>query len=214
MNEYYKYPRTLHLPWSLGVQSDDKVLKDASCFEGKQVVITEKMDGENTTMYSDHIHARSISSRHHPSQDWVKAYWYQIAHQIPKGMRIFGENLYAQHSIKYDCLESYFYVFSIWDGTKCLDWSSTKELASELGLIMVPTLYEGEFDLKLLNNLTKKLNLEEIEGYVIRNQEGFEMPDFQKNIAKYVCQGHIQTGDDWKRNQVVVNGLKDKSNDN
>jgi len=39
---------------------------------GREVVVTEKMDGENTTMYCDNIHARSIDGRHHPSRDWVK----------------------------------------------------------------------------------------------------------------------------------------------
>ena len=45
-----KYPKTLHLPWSQGVNSDDRVMKDLSGFEGHPVVITEKMEGENTTM--------------------------------------------------------------------------------------------------------------------------------------------------------------------
>lgn len=36
------------------------------------VVITEKMDGENTTLYRDGLHARSLDSRHHPSRNWVK----------------------------------------------------------------------------------------------------------------------------------------------
>lgn len=45
---YIKYPRTFHLPWSLGATSDDKVLKNVDHFEGTCVVITEKMDGENS----------------------------------------------------------------------------------------------------------------------------------------------------------------------
>ena len=42
-----KYPRTFHLPWSPGATSDDKMLKSIEHFIGKEVVITEKMDGEN-----------------------------------------------------------------------------------------------------------------------------------------------------------------------
>ena len=53
MNERVKYPRTYHLPWSEGRTDDDKVLSDDSQFIGKYVVVTEKMDGENTTIYSD-----------------------------------------------------------------------------------------------------------------------------------------------------------------
>jgi hypothetical protein len=66
-----KYPRTLHLPWSPGVSSDDRVLHDLSCFTNKEVVVTTKMDGENTTLYADVFHARSIDGRHHSSRDWL-----------------------------------------------------------------------------------------------------------------------------------------------
>lgn len=67
-----KYPRTFHLPWSRSYTHDDKVLKHVQHFEGKEVVVTEKMDGENTTMYRDYLHARSIDSKDHPSRHWIK----------------------------------------------------------------------------------------------------------------------------------------------
>jgi len=44
---YVKYPKTFHLPWSLGLRSDDKRLKDLSRFINQEVVVTEKVDGEN-----------------------------------------------------------------------------------------------------------------------------------------------------------------------
>jgi hypothetical protein len=96
-----KYPRTPHLPWSPGASSDDVFLIDTQMFMGKSVVITEKMDGENTTLYPDHLHARSLDSRHHPSRTWVKQWHQTLAHDIPQGWRICGENLYAQHSVSY-----------------------------------------------------------------------------------------------------------------
>lgn len=42
-----KYPRTLHLPGSPGMTDDDKVIKSLAGFEGEEVVVTAKMDGEN-----------------------------------------------------------------------------------------------------------------------------------------------------------------------
>ena len=50
MSQKYKYPRTYHVPWSPGTTSDDRLLKSVDQFVGKRVVVTEKMDGENTTM--------------------------------------------------------------------------------------------------------------------------------------------------------------------
>lgn len=63
-----KYPRTLHLPQSLSVTSDDKVHKSLDQFDVKEVVITEKLDGENTTIYCEGTHARSIDGRYHSSR--------------------------------------------------------------------------------------------------------------------------------------------------
>lgn len=68
----FKYPRTPHLPWSAGKTDDDIVLLSTEHFEGKKVVVTEKLDGENTTMYTDYLHARSTINRPHISRGWVK----------------------------------------------------------------------------------------------------------------------------------------------
>jgi len=44
---YKKYPRTRHAPWSRTIGDDDKVHTSMEQFHGKEVVVTEKMDGEN-----------------------------------------------------------------------------------------------------------------------------------------------------------------------
>lgn len=70
--DYVKYPRTWHLPWSQGKTKDDKTLANCEHFQGKRVIVTEKMDGENCTIYKNYIHARSIDGRDHWSRSWVK----------------------------------------------------------------------------------------------------------------------------------------------
>lgn len=106
-----KYPRTPHLPWSQGITPDDVKNTSVDCFMGKEVVVTEKMDGENTSLYRDGLHARSIDSNNHPSRNWVKSFWATKMHDLPEGFRICGKNLYAQHSIPYTSLRSYFLLF-------------------------------------------------------------------------------------------------------
>lgn len=121
-----KYPRTYHFDFSLGLSSDDKLISSLDAFEGQEVVVTTKMDGENTTLYSDYTHARSLDSGHHESRSWIKSKQAEIGHLIPQGWRICGENLYARHSIVYNDLHSYFYVFNIWnEENKCLSWDAT-----------------------------------------------------------------------------------------
>ncbi|MGC5412734.1 RNA ligase family protein, partial [Streptomyces sp. DT225] len=56
------YPRTPHLPWSPGATSDDVRMTDLAALAGTEVVVTEKLDGENTTLYADGLHARSLDS--------------------------------------------------------------------------------------------------------------------------------------------------------
>jgi RNA ligase len=213
MSHYYKYPRTPHLPWSPGVSSDDLLLLHSFMFEGKEVIVTEKLDGENTTMYSDHIHARSLDSRHHPSRNWVKAFHGTIAHLIPQGWRICGENMYARHSLAYENLKSYFYVFSIWnDKNSCLSWNETKEWAELLGLETPPILYQGIWNESIITDI--HLDLETQEGYVVRTKEAFDYSDFQKHVAKWVRKNHVQTDQHWMHAEIIANKLLDKSEEN
>jgi len=207
-NTRVKYPRTKHLPWSPGVNDDDKVIPSASIFEGRRVIVTEKMDGENTTMYHDYLHARSITNRKHASRDWVKGFWNQIAWEIPVGFRICGENLYAKHSIGYDNLETYFMGFSVWDGMTCLSWDETLEYFALLGITPVPVLYDGVYDEAKIKAIT--VDTETSEGYVIRVADSFHYGDFHVSVAKFVREGHVQTvKHHWMSQPVVPNSLKE-----
>lgn len=44
--EWKKYPRTPHLPWSGTISDDDKKLDSVKSFIGREVIVTEKLDGE------------------------------------------------------------------------------------------------------------------------------------------------------------------------
>lgn len=205
---YHKYPRTFHLPWSEAVTSDDKVCSSISQFEGKQIVVTEKMDGENTTLYADHLHARSLDSKGGEDRAWVKQFWSQIRNDIPQRWRICGENLWAKHSIHYSNLKSYFYGFSIWDENNvALAWNDTVEFFELLGVSPVPVLYSGEWDEKVIRNLAKNLNVSETEGYVVRLAEPFHYENFNQSVAKFVRKGHVQTDKHWRFQEFVPNSL-------
>lgn len=210
---YVKYPRTYHLPWSPSVTKDDKVLNSVEHFEGKNVVVTAKMDGENTTMYADYVHARSIDSESHPSQDWVRNFHSQIGYNIPDNWRVCGENLYAEHAIHYKELLSYFMAFSVWNSyNECLSWENTLEWAELLGLEIVPVIYEGLWDedkIKSLYNECKGVwNGNILEGYVVRTSGSFSYGCFRKNVAKYVRKDHVkETVHNWKHKRIVKNEL-------
>jgi len=201
-----KYPRTFHLPSSRGRTSDDKVLKNIDHLLGQEVIITEKMDGENTTMYRDGFHARSIDSRHHPSRDWVAKFHGTIKHDIPEGWRICGENCYARHSIAYNTLKSYFLGFGIWDeDNQCLGWDDTLQFFELIGITPVTQLYRGIMFQNTIDNLVKKLDTNVIEGCVVRVVKPFGYDDFHKSVAKWVREFHVQTNEHWMHGAVVPN---------
>lgn len=204
-----KYPRTYHLPFSPAVGTDDRVMESISGFEGCDVVVTEKMDGENTTWYKDGMHARSLDYEPHPSRDRIKAMWAEHGHEIPDNFRVCGENLYAKHSIYYDNLSSYFQVFGIWNGLTCLSWVETIEWCELLGLHMVPTLYYGEWDEDRIMNMALGLDQEHQEGLVVRCADSIPMRAWRHRVGKFVRKNHVQTHGHWMRSIVTPNKLEE-----
>ena len=205
-----KYPKTMHLPWSRSYTDDDRILRDTAHFIGKEVVVTEKMDGENTTMYPDFIHARSLDSKDHSSRHYVKTLHGGIRYLIPEGWRLCGENVYAKHSIKYDELPNYFMLFSVWDDRNvCLSWDETERLAAELHIPTVPVLHRGVWDEKAVKACYTRVSKYggEQEGYVVRLASSFAYDDFKRSLAKFVRKNHVQTDDHWLSKPVEPNGL-------
>lgn len=211
-----KYPRTPHLPWSPGMGADDVSLPEGSRLYKNPLVVTEKMDGENTTLYGPpgfHMHARSLDSRHHPSRSWVKQLHARIMHQIPEGWRICGENLFARHSIAYHNLPSYFLVFSVWDeNNECLDWETTRQFCDNLSLHTVPELIRTHWDDPAFAALPESLpqwNAGRMEGFVVRSEGGFPYSEFALHTAKWVRKNHVQTDSHWMHQAVRPNQLAD-----
>jgi hypothetical protein len=208
-----KYPRTLHLPNSPGASSDDVYLSDLTDLAADEVVLTEKMDGENTTIGRGYVHARSVDSAAHPSRTWVRALAGRLEHEIPVGVRVCGENLYARHSIGYDRLPSYFLVFSIWQDDVCLDWDNTQEWADLLGLSCVPVLYRGDFPgpEESLQLWRASCQGAQSEGFVVRATRSFSRTQFGTHLAKWVRAGHVQTDRHWTSSPVTPNGVAERS---
>ncbi|MFE6866162.1 RNA ligase family protein [Kitasatospora sp. NPDC057692] len=200
------YPRTPHLPWSPGAAADDVRAASLAGLAGAEVVVTEKLDGENTTLYRDGLHARSLDSAHHPSRTWVKGLQGRVGGRIPDGWRVCGENLFARHSIPYTGLAGWFYGFSVWtDRDHCLDWDDTVRFLRRLGIPAPPVLWRGRYDERALRAL--RLDLDRQEGYVVRTARGFTREDFGQRVAKWVRPRHVRTDTHWMHAAVVENGL-------
>ncbi len=208
-----KYPRTPHVPGSPGGTRDDRRLQSLEHFVGKEIVLTEKVDGSNMRMTREALTARSQSgSPRHPSFDLAKAVHAQVKNNIPEGVAVFGEYVYAKHSIEYDNLPGYFMVFGAQDTKtgKWWDWDSVGMLSEEVGLPTVPVLFRGKVDSEAeLASLVKthgdagSVLGKQREGVVLRLADGYD--DLSKGVAKWVRSDHVQSDEHWTAKRVEKN---------
>ncbi len=210
---YVKFGRTMHTPNSPNLQNNDRRIKSMDAFVGHEVVITEKRDGENTSLYPDYFHARSIDSKDHPSRAPIRALHGAFKHEIPVGWRITGENLYARHSIPYTNLTAFFEIFAIWDETNTrLSWDEMEAYCGmlgvgvgpgfERGLPLVPVLYRGPYDEAVLRHIEGSLDDRQMEGYVITRADRIHYAEWRYKAAKYVRAKHVQTDEHWSRSWI------------
>lgn len=202
-----KYPKTFHFEWSENLQNDDRRLPDQSCFDGRTLVYTEKLDGENTACSIDGIHARSEDGYGKPWQSYMKKFYSCFAPNIPPGMIVFGECVYAIHSIEYDSLPTCFFVFGILQEDEWLAWDEVVLLSECLGLDTVPEITRGP--LHELPIPKKSAFGPTIEGYVARNVDSYRKDDFQTNVAKFVRKNHVQTDIHWTKNWRPAKFIED-----
>jgi hypothetical protein len=206
-----KYPKTWHLPYSRHIDNSDRVLSSTAHFENKRVIVTAKLDGECSGITNKVYHARSLYSRDHVSRHWVKNLHAQIKYLIPDGYKIFGENLFAQHSIHYTNLKSYFFAFNILHDDTFLSWDDFLEWCKKLNLEVVPVLYEGIWNEEKIRSLyTLTYDGNELEGYVVRVRDAFLFSDFNKNVAKFVRKNHVSDNKDFWMERIVPNELAKK----
>lgn len=205
-----KYNRTYHLPWSPGATSDDKISTDVENLVGTEIVITEKLDGENTGMTDKGVYARSHAA--FTTSPWSREvrllHKMKVEDQLGEGVFLFGENMEGVHSIEYTNLDSYFYIFGVRDNNIWIPWQQVEEYSYLLDIPTVPVLFRGVVNsVKELKDLVEDLVSKPsklggpIEGVVVRNAGMFHNDDFADNVQKWVRKDHVTTNDKhWTRN--------------
>ncbi len=211
--EQTKYFRSYHFPFSPGTTSDDRISKDYSFLENREVIISEKLDGENNCITRGGVCARSHTS--YTVSPWsrvVRDIHARIGHQLDENTFIFGEGMGAIHSIDYKELDSYFYMFGVRVGTEWLKWDDVCEYADILELPTVPILERGKFSdikSKVEENVIKPSTLggvdtstqrEEMEGVVVRATNAFDQSESHLNLLKWVRKNHVKTDEFWAKN--------------
>ncbi len=128
MNTIKKYPRTRHIEGSR-LQKGDEDLKSVPFEEikGKFLVIEEKMDGANAGISFTNSGQLLLQSRGHYLtggyrerhfdllKTWANTYAPQMHDVIGDRFIIYGEWMYAKHTVFYTDLDHYFLEFDIFD---------------------------------------------------------------------------------------------------
>ena len=215
-----KYGRTYHYPFSPGTTSDDRInhtyWDDIQHIE--TLLHTEKLDGENNCLNQFGVFARSHAA---PTTSlWtapLRERWELIKNDLGE-IELFGENLYAVHSIEYKRLESYYYIFAVRCLDKWLSWEEVKFYAAmfdfptvpELGVQNVGNLLEETLKKDILSFSAEPSVFGSIdtqtgrdctrEGVVSRNLDEYHVNEFAHHVFKYVRKGHVKTDQHWTRN--------------
>lgn len=213
-----KYPRTPHFPFSPGATSDDRIIVfDNFCgpfpFEGVEVVINEKLDGSNACLTKSGVYGRSHGQfTDNPWDRNLRELHGSIGHYLDADMRIFGENMYAIHSLEYHNLTTDFYVFGVQVGDEWISWEDVLETAYLLDLNVVPLLWRGRVnDLQttieslvkqpsLLGGVDIVTGIPQMEGCVMRIVEAFHNDSFPTDVVKWVRPNHVQSDKHWQQN--------------
>jgi len=155
----YKYPRTAHLAGS-GIQrgDEDVPIRSLRELENRYLMIEEKMDGANSAISFDATGQLLLQSRGHflsggPRETqfplfktWAHTHMSQLFDTLADRYIMYGEWLYAKHTIFYTDLPHYFLEFDIYDKQQD-EFLSTerrqKLLTHTSCIVSVKVLYEG-----------------------------------------------------------------------
>ena len=153
-----KYPRTPHIEGSR-LQPGDEDLSQIPfrLIQGKHIVVEEKVDGANTAVsFSDrgelllqsrghYLEGGCREKHYHLLKQWANVHRDSLYSVLGSRYIMYGEWLYAKHTVYYDALPHYFLEFDIFDRVsgRYLDTASRRALLKGLPVCSVPVLKEG-----------------------------------------------------------------------
>jgi len=154
----YKYPRTPHVEGSRFQPGDDDLdCAPFSDLQGKHIAVEEKLDGANAGVSFGRDGRLLLQSRGHfldggPRErqfalfkTWATTRQQKLWELLADRYVLYGEWLYAKHTIFYDALPHYFFEFDLLD-TETGEFLSTdrrRELLRGSPVVSAPVLWRG-----------------------------------------------------------------------
>lgn len=158
-----KYPRTPHIEGSrlqAGDEGHDHVL--LATLAGQHAVVEEKLDGANAAISFTAAGEMLLQSRGHYLmgggrerqfalfKQWAQAHEGRLLDRLEDRYVLYGEWLYAKHSVSYDQLPHYFCEFDIFDKLDQVFLSTARRALLLHGspVVSVPVLHAGPMPVK------------------------------------------------------------------
>ena len=154
----HKYPRTRHLAGSrLQPGDEDLAQVPFEAIRGRHIVVEEKLDGANAAISFAPDGALLLQSRGHyltggprerhfgPLKAWATTLAPRLWPLLTDRYVLYGEWLYAKHTVFYDALPHYFCEFDVLDLStdRFLDTPARASLLAGLPVVSVPVLRSG-----------------------------------------------------------------------
>ncbi|HEX4608696.1 MAG TPA: RNA ligase family protein [Urbifossiella sp.] len=235
-DDFVKYPRTPHLFGSRGT-ADDKRLsarESAAFLADPSLVAEEKLDGTNVGLHFTaagrlvlQCRGHEITAGMHPQYDLFKQ-WATGTRPVLEAMLgdrfiLFGEWLYARHSVYYRALPHYFFEFDIYDKQEAafLDLERRLAMLAGTGVHTVPVLHRGaaaeaelralvgpsRFDSAFENPLTGRTD-DIMEGLYLRTEAGGRVTGRAKLVRPEFVE-RVKQSEHWQHQAMVPNRLAD-----
>jgi ATP-dependent RNA circularization protein (DNA/RNA ligase family) len=225
-----KYPRTQHIEGSK-LQPGDEDLSQVSLADlaGRHLVVEEKVDGANSAISFDDRGGLLLQSRGHylaggPRErhfdlfkQWAAAHRDRFHNVMGSRYIVYGEWLYARHTMAYDRLPHYFLEFDVLDRDqdRFLSTPRRRALLADLPIEPVHVVAEGRFDrladLMRLVGPSKYKSVPEphMEGLYIKWEEDGEVKGRYKWIRAGFLAAVLESGGHWLDRPIEPNLLRD-----
>ncbi len=233
-DEFVKYPRTPHLFGSRGTDDDKHLSEDESLrfLADESLIVEEKLDGTNVGLHFGpdgkmalQCRGHLITEGMHPQYDLFKQ-WAAVKRPVLEAtledrFLLFGEWVYAKHSVHYRRLPHYFFEFDIYDkrGGDFLSLDRRLDLLEGSGLHTVPVVHTGpldrerltaligpsRFDSQFDNPITKR-NDNLMEGLYLRAEAGGVVTGRAKCVRPEFVE-MVKQSEHWQHQAMVPNRL-------
>jgi len=220
-----KYPRTPHVTGSrLQPGDDDLPLIALDALDALPIVVEEKLDGSNSGISFDpHDGSLLLQSRGHvltggPRERqfdlfkrWANRHAEWLRDTLGAKYVMYGEWLYARHTIYYDELPHYFLEFDLLDreNGQFLSTARRRKILSGGPVVSVPVLAEGR-GVRWNHLITRSTcsSQETMEGLYLKHEEDGVVRGRYKFVRPSFLQAVEDSGEHWMDRPIEPNRLR------